>query len=118
MRFIAVLRSAEDYGFPPPVLAERLAGLHQEAARYGILLDTAALLPSTTATRVVVDGSEMAIREGPSGQIAPVGAYAVYDVAMREEVVHWTRRAMDLHRRSWPGWRGEAEIRQIVGPAA
>jgi len=25
-------------------------------------------------------------------------------------------RFLDLHRRTWPGWEGESEIRQVFGP--
>jgi hypothetical protein len=52
MRFIAVLRTAEAHGFPPPELAEGIAALGAEAARSGVLVDTAGLLPVATATRV------------------------------------------------------------------
>jgi len=116
MRFIAVLRAAEDLGFPPPELAEGIAELGAEALRSGVLVDTAGLLPSATATRVAVAAGDLTVSEGPGNDPTPLGAYAVYDVASRAEVVHWTKRFMDLHRRTWPGWEGESEIRQVFGP--
>ena len=116
MRFIAVLRAAEDHGFPPPELAEGIAALGAEAVRSGVLVDTAGLLPVATATRVAVSAGTLTVSEGPRDEALPVGAYAVYDVASRDEVVHWTKRFMDLHRRTWPGWEGESEIRQVFGP--
>ena len=116
MRFIAVLRTAETHGFPPPELAEGIAALGAEAARRGILIDTAGLLPAATAVRVGVSAGELTVTDGPFDDPAPLGAYAVYDVATRDEVVDWTKRFMDLHRRTWPGWEGESEIRQVFGP--
>ena len=116
MRFIAVLRTAEAHGFPPPELAEGIAALGAEAARSGVLVDTAGLLPVATATRVGVTAGELTVTEGPFDDPAPLGAYAVYDVTTREEVIDWTKRFMDLHRRTWPTWEGESEIRQIFGP--
>ena len=46
MRFIAVLRTAEAHGFPPPELAEGIAALGAEAARRGVLIDTAGFVAS------------------------------------------------------------------------
>jgi hypothetical protein len=45
-----------------------------------------------------------------------VAGYAIYDVATRDEAIEWTTRFMELHRRIWPGWDGQSEIRQIIGP--
>jgi hypothetical protein len=118
MRFIAVLRTAEAHGFPPPELAEGIAALGAEAARRGVLVDTAGLLPLATAIRVGVNAGELTVTDGPFEDPAPLGAYAVYDVATRDEVIDWTKRFMDLHRRTWPGWEGESEIRQVFGPEA
>jgi len=116
MRFIAVLRTSEAHGFPPPALHEGMAALRAEARKSGVLVDTAGLLPIATATRVGVLDGELTVTDGPFDDPAPLGAYAVYDVATRDEVIHWTKRFMDLHRRTWPGWEGESEIRQIFGP--
>jgi hypothetical protein len=116
MRFIAVLRTAEAHGFPPPELAAGIAALGAEAARRGVLIDTAGLLPVATAIRVGVSAGELTVSDGPFDDPAPLGAYAVYEVATRDEVVEWTKRFMDLHRRTWPGWEGESEIRQVFGP--
>lgn len=116
MRFIAVLRTSEAHGFPPPELHQGMAALGAEARRSGVLVDTAGLLPVATATRIGVHNGELTVTDGPFDDPAPAAAYAVYDVATREEVVHWTKRFMDLHRQTWPGWEGESEIRQIFGP--
>ncbi|WP_433163710.1 YciI family protein [Kribbella sp. CA-247076] len=115
MRFIAVLRTSEAHGFPPPELHEGMAALGAEAARSGVLVDSAGLLPIATATRVGVSAGRLTVADGPFEDPNPLGAYAVYD-ASRDEVIHWTKRFMDLHRRAWPGWEGESEIRQIFGP--
>lgn len=115
MRFISILRTSEALGFPPPALHEGMAALGAEATAAGVLVDTAGLLPVTTATRITVADGELVICDGPFDEPAPIGAYAVYDVADRAEVVEWTRRFMELHRVTWPGWSGESEIRQVFG---
>lgn len=117
MRFIAVLRSSEDAGFPPPALAEGIAKLGAEARKAGVLVDAGGLLPVATATRVGVTGGRLTVSDGPFDEPSPpVGSYAIYDVATRDEVLEWTERFMDLHRQTWPGWEGESEIRQVFGP--
>ena len=116
MRFISVLRSSESHGFPPPALHEGMAALGSEAAAAGVLVDTAGLMPVAPATRVALADREVTGTAAPAPDPAPLAAYAIYDVSSREEVVEWTRRFMDLHRRTWPGWSGESEIRQVFGP--
>jgi hypothetical protein len=115
MRFIALLRTSESHGFPPPELHDGIAALSAEAARSGVLVDTAGLLPVATATRVAVSAGRLTVTDGPFDDPAPLGAYVLYDVPTRADAIHWTERFMDLHRQTWPGWEGESEIRQIVG---
>jgi len=45
-----------------------------------------------------------------------VGGYAVYDLKSKAEAMEWAKRFMQLHIDHWPGWEGEAEVRQIYGP--
>jgi hypothetical protein len=115
MRFIAVLRSSQSLGFPPPALLEGLAKLGAEAAAAGVLIDTAGLLPTDTATRVGVAGGDLTVDHGPFEEDAPLCAYSIYEAATREDVLGWTRRLLELHRRTWPGWEGQVEIRQAFG---
>jgi hypothetical protein len=116
MRFIAIMRTSEAHGFPPPELHEGMGALGAEATKAGVLAETGGLLPIATATRVTVSGGELSVTDGPFDDPRPLGAYAIYEVASRDEVVEWTRRFMDLHRATWPGWEGESEIRQVFGP--
>jgi hypothetical protein len=116
MRFISILRTSESHGFPPPELHAGMAALGAEAGRAGVLVETGGLMPIATATRVRVADGRVTVTHGPFDDAAPLGAYAIYEVSSRAEVVEWTERFMDLHRRTWPGWAGESEIRQVFGP--
>jgi hypothetical protein len=117
MRYVVILRASEEIGFPPPALIEGIGRLGAEAMKAGVLVDTAGLMPTATATRVEVADGTLTVTDGPSdNSSAPVAAYAIYDVATREDVLAWTKRFMDLHREQWPGWAGESEIRQVLGP--
>ena len=47
-----------------------------------------------------------------------IGVDIVFFEALKskEEAIKGATRFMDLHRKHWPGWEGETEIRQIFGP--
>ena len=45
-----------------------------------------------------------------------VGGYAQFELKSKEEAIKGAVRFMELHRKHWPGWEGEAEVRQIFGP--
>jgi hypothetical protein len=100
MRFIAILRTSEAHGFPPAPLHEGMAALGEEARQAGVLADTAGLLPIATATRVAVANGELTDTAGPFDHPRPLAAYAIYDVPSRDEVIGWTKRFMDLHRKT------------------
>jgi hypothetical protein len=34
----------------------------------------------------------------------------------KEEAIEGAVRFMELHKKHWPGWEGETEVRQIFGP--
>jgi hypothetical protein len=34
----------------------------------------------------------------------------------KEEAVESAVRFMELHKKHWPGWEGETEVRQMLGP--
>ena len=44
------------------------------------------------------------------------------ELASREDAIEEARKFMELHRRLWPGWEGETEIRPMYengeGPPA
>ena len=33
-----------------------------------------------------------------------------------EQAVDASRKIIEVHEKHWPGWEGEAEVRQIMGP--
>ena len=43
-----------------------------------------------------------------------MGGYAIFDVKSKDEVMDWTRRFMELHKKHWPDWEGETEVRELV----
>ena len=121
MKFMVMVKGRESAGPPPQALLAGIAKLGEEAATAGVMVETGGLLPSAMGARVRVADGKVDIIDGPFAEMKEVvGGYAVYQLSSKDEAVAWTRRFMELHREHWPGWEGEAEIRQIfevVDPA-
>jgi hypothetical protein len=114
MRFMILVKSPETNTFPPPALMGAIGQLGQEATAAGVLVETGGLLPTALGARVRLAGGKLTVTDGPFAEAKEIaGGYAVYDLSSKEEAIAWTRRFMDLHKQHWPGWQGEAEIRQI-----
>jgi hypothetical protein len=114
MRFMILVKSAENAGPPPKELMEAIAKLGEEGAKAGVLVETGGLLPSATGARVRVSRGKLTVMDGPFTESKElVGGYAIYEVNSKEEAVEHTTRFMELHKQHWPGWEGESEIRQI-----
>jgi hypothetical protein len=45
-----------------------------------------------------------------------VGGYAQFELKSKEEAIEGAMRFMELHKKYWPGWEGETEIREMLGP--
>jgi hypothetical protein len=119
MRFMTMVKAVENSAPPPQALMEAIAQLGEGGARAGVLVETGGLLPSAMGTRVRISGGKLTVTDGPYAEAKEVvGGYAVYDVKSKEEAIKWTTRFMELHKKHWPGWEGESEIRQIFDAAA
>jgi hypothetical protein len=95
-----------------------IAKLGQEATQARALVETGGLLPSAAGARIRVSDGRVTVTDGPFTEAKEViGGYAVYEVSSKREAIEWTTRFMDLHQKHWPGWRGEAEIRQVMDPS-
>jgi hypothetical protein len=114
MRFMIMVKSAESAGPPPRALLAALAQLGEEATRAGAMVETGGLLPSAMGARVRLSAGKLLVTDGPFAETKElIGGYAVYDVKSRQEAIEWASRFLQLHKDHWPGWEGEAEIRQI-----
>ena len=117
MKFMVLVKGPENAGPPPQALMAGIGQLGQEAARAGVMVETGGLLPSAMGARVRVERTGVRTIDGPFTETKElIGGFAVYDVSSKDEAIEWTRRFMELHREHWPGWLGEAEVRQIFEP--
>jgi len=114
MRFLMMVKSAENAGPPPKALMEAMAKLAEENAQAGVMIEMGGLLPSAAGARVRLAGGQLAVTDGPFLETREVvGGYAVFEVRSKHEAIEQTVCFMQLHKDHWPGWEGETEIRQI-----
>ena len=116
MRFMNLVKGAENAGPMPQSFMDAMAAASEESARAGKLLDTGGLAPTARSTRVRVSGGELSVLDGPFAEGKEVvGGYGIVEAASREEAVEGAVWLMNMHREHWPGWEGEVEVRQIMG---
>jgi hypothetical protein len=116
MRFMMLLSGTSPAAPPPPALFEAIMKLGGEATDAGVLLDTAGLLPSESGARVTLAGGKVTVTDGPFTESKELISYALYDVRSKDEAIEWASRFVKLHRDMWPGWEGQTDILQVMGP--
>jgi hypothetical protein len=115
MKYMTIVKHKESYGFPPQELFDAIAELGKEATEDGTMLHTGGLLPTQVlGVRVRIDDGEITVTDGPYSEAKEVvGGFAIFEFNSKEEAVEAAVRFMELHRKYWPEWEGETEVRQM-----
>src|ERR1700680_4199198 len=117
MRFMMIVKHAEKQGPPPKQLMDAIAKLAEEAAKAVTMLGSGGLGPTALGARVRRSGGQVTVTDGPFTEAKEVvGGYAQFELKSTEEAVQYAVRFMELHKKHWPGWEGETEVRQMFGP--
>ena len=117
MKFMMLVKHAENPGPPPKELMDAIAILSEEAVNNGSMLGNGGLAPTAQSTRVRVSKGKLNVIDGPFTEAKEiVGGYAQFELKSKQEAIDGAVRFMELHRKHWPEWEGETEIRQIFGP--
>jgi hypothetical protein len=117
MKFMMIVKSAERSGFPPKELMDAIDKLSEEAAKAGTMVGGGGLGPTALGARVRLSGGKITVTDGPFTEAKEiVGGYAQFDLKSKQEAIEGAVRFMELHKKHWPGWEGETEIRQMFGP--
>jgi hypothetical protein len=117
MRFLSMVKHTEANTSPPPkALMEAIDQLVQEAAKAGcMMVEAGGLLPTASGARVRISNGKLTVTDGPFTEAKEVvGGYAIFNVKTKADMMEWTTRFMDLHKKHMPGWNGECEIRQLA----
>ena len=117
MKFMMLVKHGENSGPPPKELMDAIEILSEEAVKNGTMLGNGGLAPTAQSTRVRLSGGKVSVIDGPFTEAKEViGGYAQFELNSKQEAIEGAVRFMELHRKHWPGWEGETEIRQIFGP--
>jgi hypothetical protein len=114
MKFMMLVKHSENSGMPPKELMEAIGKLSEDAVKAGTMIGGGGLAPTAQSTRVRISGGQIQVIDGPFTESKEViGGYAQFELPSKEEAVKGAIQFMELHRKHWPGWEGETEIRQM-----
>jgi hypothetical protein len=117
MKFMMIVKSAERSGYPPKELMDAIDKLSEESAKAGTMVGGGGLGPTALGARVRLSGGKITVTDGPFTEAKEiVGGYAQFELNSKQEAIEGAVRFMELHKKHWPGWEGETEIRQMFGP--
>src|SRR6266446_2881352 len=118
MQFMMIVKHTEKQGPPPKQLMDAIAKLAEEEAKAGTMLGSGGLGPTALGARVRLSGGQVTVTDGPFTETKEVvGGYAQFELKSKEEAIESAVRFMELHKKHWPRWEGETEVRQMFGPA-
>jgi hypothetical protein len=110
-----IVKHAENQGPPPKELMDAIAKLSEETAKAGTMLGSGGLAPLAQGARVRVSGGQLTVVDGPFAEAKEViGGYAQFELKSKEEAIEGAVQFMELHKKHWPGWEGETEIRPML----
>ena len=114
MRFLTFVRASESSAAPPRAAIEAVETWATESTRTGKLVDRGGLMPGA---RVRLSGGRVTVTDGPFTEAKEViGGYAILELPSKQVAIEEAVKLMELHKKHWPGWEGETEIRQIFDP--
>jgi len=119
MKYLTFIRHAESYreAGPPKALMEAMGQFVQKTLQDGNLVDTGGLLPSKDGFRIRLSKGIISMTDGPFAETKEViGGWAILETESKSEALGIAREFMELHRKHWPQFEGEAEVRPMFDP--
>ena len=116
MKYLTFIRHSESYreSTPPPALMAAMDAFVDKALKDGTLVDTGGLLPSKDGVRVRLAKGRISVTDGPFSESKEViGGWAILKTDSRAEAIRIATEFMELHRKHWPEFEGESEVRPI-----
>jgi hypothetical protein len=115
MRYMMIVRGDENFsasGPPPMELMEAIGKLGEDAAKSGKIVSMGGLRHSSEGARVRLKGGKLITTDGPFTESKEVlGGFTIMNLESKEQAIEEAVKFMELHRKLWPGWDGETEIR-------
>jgi hypothetical protein len=115
MRFMMLVKGADNMGLPPKALLDAIDKATAEALKAGTMITSGGLLPSAAGGRVRLSKGTLAVTDGPFTEAKElIGGFAIFEFKSKREALESAREFMQLHKEHWPGWEGETEVRQMM----
>jgi hypothetical protein len=117
MQFMMIVKSNAEVAFPPKELMDVLSKMSEEATKAGTMLGSGGLKATKAGARVRLTNGQVTVTDGPFAESKEIiGGYAQFEFKTKEEAVQSAVEFMELHKKYWPGWQGETEVREMYGP--
>jgi len=119
MKYLTFIRHSEKYreAGPPAGLMEAMGKFVEKSLKDGTLVDTGGLLPSKDGVRVRLANGKITVTDGPFSESKEVvGGWAILKADSKAEAVRIAKEFMELHRKHWPEFEGESEVRPMFDP--
>jgi hypothetical protein len=119
MKYLCFVRHSEKYreSPPPAALMEAMGQFVQQSMKDGTLVDTGGLLPSKDGVRVRLASGKITVTDGPFVESKEIiGGWAILKADFKAEAIRIATEFMDLHRKHWPAFEGESEVRPMFEP--
>lgn len=117
MKFMMIVKHKENQGFPPRELMQEIGKLAEQAKSAGIMLGNGGLLPTAAGATVKLSNGKITVVDGPFAEAKEIiGGYAQFELKSKQEAIESAVQFMELHKKLWPGWEGETEVRQMMEP--
>ncbi len=119
MKYLAFIRHSESYrsGPPPAALMKAMGEYVERSKKEGTLVDTGGLLPSKDGFRIRLSNEKITVTDGPFTETKEIiSGWAIIEASSKEKAVAFSREFMELHRKHWPSFEGESEVRPMFAP--
>jgi hypothetical protein len=119
VKYLTFIRHSESYrqSGPPAALMEAMGKFVEKSLKDGTLVDTGGLMPSKDGVRVRLADGKITVTDGPFAETKEViGGWAILQADSKAEVVRIATEFMELHRKHWPEFDGESEVRPMFDP--
>jgi hypothetical protein len=119
MKYLTFIRHSESYrqSPPPAALMEAMGKFVEKSLKDGTLVDTGGLLPSKDGVRVRLANGKITVTDGPFAESKEViGGWAILQASTKADAIRIATEFMELHRKYWPEFEGESEVRPMFDP--
>jgi hypothetical protein len=116
VKYLTFIRHSESHreSGPPAALMEAMGKFVEKSLKDGTLVDTGGLLPSKDGVRVRLDSGKITVMDGPFTESKEViGGWAILNAESKAHAVRVATEFMELHRKYWPEFEGESEVRPM-----